>query len=362
MARVTFPFAAFVNQEELKLGLVLNVINPKIGGLLIKGAKGTGKSSFVYALPDILPKITVVKGCPFGCNPADPTNMCDDCRTKGTLTGEEKTMRVITLPLGTTEDRLIGSVNIEEILTKGIKALQPGMLAMANQNILYIDEINLLPDHITDDILDAAASGWNTIEREGLSVVHPARFVLIGSMNPEEGELRPQILDRLALSVDMQMIQDEHERTDVVKRNLSFENDPVAFNESFSAEQQSLKERIKKAKALLPDVAIPEQLLEAIAAGCARLEVDGMRPDVIIAKTALTIAAYETRTVVSESDIVKAAILVLSHRTRKGGFQSPATKEEITETFQQTAAKYRGRGEGLFKAGAVRDKKKQLKN
>lgn len=361
MARVTFPFTAFVNQDELKLGLVLNVINPKIGGLLIKGAKGTGKSSFAYALPAILPNISVVQDCPFNCNPSDPTNICDECRKKPSLAVEEQAMRVITLPLGTTEDRLIGSIKIEEIISKGIKALQPGILAMANQNILYIDEINLLPDHITDDILDAAASGWNTIEREGFSIVHPARFVLVGSMNPEEGELRPQILDRLALSVEMKMIQDENERTEVVKRNLSFENDPAGFNEEFAAEQQALKEKIAQAKVLLADVAISESLLRAIAGGCARLEIDGMRPDVIITKAAMTVATYESRTAVSESDIVRAAILVLSHRTRKGGFQPPATKEEIENTFRQTVAQNRGKGVGLFKTGDSIGKKKEIR-
>jgi Mg-chelatase subunit ChlI len=358
MAKVLFPFTAFVSQEDLKLALLLNVINPRIGGLLIRGAKGTGKSSFVYSLPDVLPEIKVVKDCPFNCNPNDPTNLCSDCRTKSNLTQEKRPMKVIILPLGTTEDRLIGSMNIEQIMTKGIQALQPGVLAIANQNILYIDEINLLPDHITDDILDAAASGWNTIERENISVTHPARFILIGSMNPEEGELRPQILDRLALSVEMVTIKDESERTQVIKRNLLFENDPVGFNQMFASEQQALKTKIIEAKSLLPKVTISEALLNAIAAGCAKLEVDGMRPDVIITKTALTIAAYEGRTEVSEQDILKASYFVLSHRTRKGGFQSPATKDEVENTFRQTLAKYRGKEGETFKISEPQDKKK----
>lgn len=358
MAKILFPFSAFVNQEDLKLALLLNVVNPKIGGLLIRGAKGTGKSSFVYSLPDILPEITVVKDCPFNCSLNDPTNMCDDCRSKINPATETKPMRVITLPLGTTEDRLIGSMNIEEIMTKGIKALQPGVLAMANRNILYIDEINLLPDHITDDILDAAASGWNTIERENISVTHPARFILIGSMNPEEGELRPQILDRLALSVEAKTITDEAERVQVIKRNLLFESDPISFNKMFTSEQESLKSKISQAKALLPNITISESLLNAIAAGCAKLEVDGMRPDVIIAKTALTIAAYDNRTAVSEEDVIKASNLTLSHRTRKGGFQQPATKDEITSAFHQTLAKYRSKEGEVFKAGEAQDKKK----
>jgi Mg-chelatase subunit ChlI len=360
MSKVVFPFSAFVNQDELKLALLLNVINPKIGGVLIKGPKGTGKSSFVYALPDILPKISVVKGCPYNCNPSDPTNMCDECRSKTNLDIEEKPMRVVTLPLGTTEDRLIGSINVEEIISKGIKRLQPGILAMANQNILYIDEINLLPDHITDDILDAAASGWNTVEREGISLTHPARFVLIGSMNPEEGELRPQILDRLALSVDVKRIENENDRAEVVRRNLLFENNPLDYLELVAPEQQALSDSIIKAKTILPKVEIAESLLTAIALSCAKLEVDGMRPDVIITKTALSIAAYERRTAVAEEDVIRAAYLALSHRTRKGGFQSPATRDEIKNTFEQLMAKYRGKLNETFKVNLVKDKKKDF--
>lgn len=360
MSKVVFPFSTFVNQDELKLALLLNVINPKIGGVLIKGPKGTGKSSFVYALPDILPKISVVKDCPYNCNPNDPTNMCDDCRSKTNRETEEKPMRVISLPLGTTEDRLIGSINIEEIIKKGTKVLQPGILAMANQNILYIDEINLLPDHITDDILDAAASGWNTVEREGISLTHPARFVLIGSMNPEEGELRPQILDRLALSVDVKRIENENDRAEVVRRNLLFENNPIDYLELVAPEQQALRESIIKAKTILPKVEIAESLLTAIALSCAKLEVDGMRPDVIITKTALSIAAYEGRTAVAEEDVIRAAYLVLSHRTRKGGFQSPATRDEIKNTFEQLMAKYRGKLSETFKVNLLKDKKKDF--
>lgn len=358
MPKTLFPFTAFVNQQDLKLALLLNIVNPKIGGVLIRGAKGTGKSSFVYSLPDILPQITVAKDCPFNCNPADPTNLCSACRTKSNLQPEKRAMKVITLPLGTTEDRLIGSMNISEIMTKGIQSLQPGVLAMANQNILYIDEINLLPDHITDDILDAAASGWNTIERENISVTHPARFILIGSMNPEEGELRPQILDRLALSVEAKTITNESERVQVIKRNLLFETDPVSFTNTFVQDQQALKQKIEQAKKILPDVTISDSLLSAIASACAKLEVDGMRPDVIITKTALTIAAYDNRTAVTEPDVIKAAVLTLSHRTRKGGFQQPATKDDIENTFGQNLAKFRDTQLETFKISEAQDKKK----
>ncbi|MEM2127646.1 MAG: ATP-binding protein, partial [Candidatus Bathyarchaeia archaeon] len=198
--RPVYPFSALVGQPELKLALLLNAVNPMIGGLLIRGQKGTGKSTAVRALVDILPEISVVRGCPFNCNPFDPTNMCPTCLDKylrgNPLDAETRRMKVVTLPIGATEDRVVGSLDIEKAISEGIRALQPGLLAEANQNILYIDEVNLLPDHITDSILDAAASGWNVVEREGISVQHPSRFILIGTMNPEEGELRPQLLDR----------------------------------------------------------------------------------------------------------------------------------------------------------------------
>ncbi|MHA2395016.1 MAG: ATP-binding protein, partial [Promethearchaeota archaeon] len=200
--RTVFPFTAIVNQERLKLALLLNAINPRIGGVLIRGAKGTGKSTTVRALVDLLPEIETVQDCPFKCNPSDPTNMCEVCRLKifdNNLSVTSCKMEVVELPIGATEDRVVGTMNIERAIREGIRALEPGILAGSNQNVLYVDEINLLPDHITDVILDSAASGWNTIEREGISVRHPSRFILVGTMNPEEGELRPQLLDRLAL-------------------------------------------------------------------------------------------------------------------------------------------------------------------
>ncbi len=336
--RPNFPFAALVDQEELKLALILNAVNPRIGGLLIKGPKGTGKSTVVHSFVDLLPPIQVVSGCPFGCNPQDPTNMCTGCRRKSSqgekLPTEERRMRVVNLPLGTTEDRLVGSMNIEKFLQEGIKALQPGILALANQNILYVDEINLLPDHITDDILDAAASGWNSIEREGVSVFHPSRFILVGTMNPEEGELRPQILDRMALSVEVPNLTDEAERTEVIKRNLLFEANPGSFIRSYSKKQEELRNRIVKARDNLKNVTISEGMLRAISSACIRLEVDGLRPDIIITKAALTIASFEGRKRVERDDLLRATWLALGHRTRKGGFEQPASKEEIKRAFE----------------------------
>ena len=336
--RIVFPFTAVVDQDLLKLALILNAINPKIGGLLVRGEKGSGKSTVVRALADLLPEIKVVKGCPFNCNPEDPTNMCDVCREKfergEELPVEKRKMRVVTLPIGATEDRVIGSLDIERALKEGVRALQPGILAEANQNILYVDEINLLPDHIVDDILDAAASGWNIVEREGISIAHPSRFILVGTMNPEEGELRPQLLDRLPLSVSIRGIQDEELRVEVIKRNLEFAEDPLGFRKKYEEKQRELRDRITKAIEILPSVQIPDPILKAVAKLCLILQVDGHRPDIVIVQTARTLAAFQGRTVVEPEDINVAAKLALGHRTRRGGFEEPATYEEIDAAFK----------------------------
>ncbi|MCD6241128.1 VWA domain-containing protein [Candidatus Bathyarchaeota archaeon] len=335
--RITFPFSAIVNLEKLKLAILINAINPKIGGLLIRGPKGSGKTTIVRALADILPKIKVVKGCPFNCNPYDPTNMCPKCLEKyqkgEKLPVEEREMTVVDLPLGATEDRVVGSLDVEKAIKYGIEALEPGILAEANQNILYVDEINLLPDHIADDLLDAAATGWNVVEREGVSVRHPSRFIFIGTMNPEEGELRPQLLDRFPLSVTVERITSVEERMEIVRRNLEFENDPEGFIKKFEPYQNELRERIIRARELLPKVKLDDRLLETICKACLELKVDGMRPDIVISKAACALAALENRTEVTIEDILVAAELTLSHRTREGGFREPATPEEIREVF-----------------------------
>jgi Mg-chelatase subunit ChlI/Mg-chelatase subunit ChlD len=348
--RIVFPFSAVVSLDKLKLALLINAINPKIGGVLIRGPKGSGKTTLVRALVDILPKINVIKDCPFQCNPYDPSNMCPKCgeryRQGKELPVEQREMNVVNLPLGATEDRVVGSLDVEKAIKHGIEALEPGILAEANQNILYVDEINLLPDHIADDLLDAAATGWNIVEREGISVGHPSRFIFIGTMNPEEGELRPQLLDRFPLSVSVERISTVKERIEVVKRNIEFERDPEGFMEKHKESQEELRRRIVQARKILPKVRMPEHLLEAICKACLNLKVDGMRPDIVISKAAITLAAFENRTEVTLDDVLVASELALSHRTRQGGFLEPATPEEIKRTMEE-AVKETAKKEGM---------------
>jgi Mg-chelatase subunit ChlI len=348
---VTYPFTAIVDLDDLRLALILNVINPRIGGLLIRGSKGSGKTTAVRSLPQILSKTRKVRGCPFNCSPDDLSNMCDTCRSSysknGKLDVEEKRMRIIELPLGATEDRVVGSLDVEKAIKMGIGALEPGILAEANQNILYVDEINLLPDHIADDLLDAAATGWNIVEREGISAKHPSRFILIGTMNPEEGQIRPQLLDRLALSVEVNRIPETEDRVEVVKRNMEFEADPEGSMKKHYPSQEQLEQRIDQARKMLADVKISDKLVKVICELCLELKVDGMRPDIVIAKTARTLAAFEGRRDVVPDDVLKAAELALGHRTRKGGFLEPATSQEIKESFASKLGKekpWRGRG------------------
>jgi len=329
-----FPFTAIVGQERLKTAYLVNIVNPKIGGLLIAGVKGTGKSTIVRSVVDILPSYKVVNDCPFNCDPRHEKHLCSQCQEKDHLDTETRQMEVINLPLSVSEDRLIGSIEIEALLKTGEKRIQVGILGQANRNVLYIDEVNLLPDHIVDDILDAAASHWNTIEREGFSISHPAEFVLVGTMNPEEGDLRPQILDRFPLGVTIKTVTDPEQRVKIVKRNLLFEADSDRFLEHFQSQSLELKERIIKARKLLPDVQIPEASLVSIASACAELKVDGQRPDIVIVQVSRATAALEYRKTVEPKDVVLAAILTLAHRTRDGGLLGPPTEEEISEAFQ----------------------------
>jgi len=335
--RSTFPFTAIVGQDQLKTALILNAVNPKIGGVLIRGQKGTGKSLAVRALAEVLPEIELVPNHPFNCSPKDPTLMCEQCLEKherGENTPiQRRRMRVVTLPIGSTEDRVIGSLDIERAIKEGVRSMQPGILAEANQNILYIDEVNLLPDHIIDDILDAAASGWNVVEREAVSMAHPSRFILIGTMNPEEGELRPQLLDRFALHVDVVGVFDQKQRVEIIERNMEFAEDPRGFSGKFREQQDELKKKILNARELLPKVTVPNKMLQVVAQAMIQLQVDGHRPDIVTTASAKALAAFNGRAEVLPQDVLAVAEMAQGHRTRRGGAEEPATSEEIRSAF-----------------------------
>jgi len=335
-----FPFSAIVAQDQMKLALVLNVVNPLIGGVLIRGERGTGKSTAVRALAKLLPNIKIVKGCPFNCDPENIETLCSICKEKyekqEEMDTEEREMHVVEIPLGVTEDRVVGSLDIESAIREGVRALEPGLLAAANRNILYVDEINLLSDHIIDDLLDSAAMGINTIEREGISVTHPAKFILIGSMNPEEGELRPQILDRLGLTVDVETVKDFNLRLEILKRVDQFDLNPMQFREIFMESENALRDRITKAKEILDLVTAPPKLLQVIVKLCIDLNVETHRGEITILRCAKAIAALAGRTEVNREDIERAAMLALMHRVGKLGTTKP---EDIMKQIQSALNK-----------------------
>ena len=325
--RTVFPFTAIVGQEKMKKALILNAINPNIGGVLIRGEKGTAKSTAVRALAFLLPEIEVVADCPFNCNPYLETEMCHRCRerkAKGeVLPVIKRRMQVVDLPLGATEDRVVGTLDIERALKTGEKHFEPGILAAAHRGILYVDEVNLLDDHLVDVLLDAAAMGVNIVEREGVSFSHPAKFILIGTMNPEEGELRPQFLDRFGLCVDVEGIHDPKMRVEIVKRWLEYESDPHTMEEKWAEEEKRLRERILNAQVLLPKVSYTDETLTLIAQIALEAGVDGHRADIAMFKVAKTLAAYHGHTEITEEDIKEAADLVLPHRLRRHPFEEP---------------------------------------
>lgn len=316
-----YPFSAIVGQEDMKRALILNVISPSIGGVLIRGEKGTAKSTAVRALADVMPIRQEVEGCPFSCDPEDPSHLCEECRARGERTSKKGRMRVVNLPVSATEDRVVGTVDIEHALKHGEKRFEKGILADANRNILYVDEVNLLDDHVVDLLLDAAAMGVNSIEREGISYAHPSRFVLIGTMNPEEGDLRPQLLDRFGLVVDVAGESDTKQRMEIVKRRLSFESDPDAFVESYTDEQEALGHRIKEAQERLSGVTYSDACLLAVAELAIAIGVDGHRADITVLKAAIANAAYRGSDRVEKEDILVAARLALPHRMRRRPFE-----------------------------------------
>lgn len=320
-----YPFTAIVGQNDMKLSLILNVINPALGGVLIKGEKGTAKSTAVRALAELLPAMGSVAGCQFRCDPDEPNKLCETCADKyakgNKLEKNTIKMKVVELPVSATEDRVVGTLDIEYAIKHGEKKFEPGILASANRNILYVDEINLLDDHVVDVLLDAAAMGINTVEREGVSYSHPARFVLVGTMNPEEGDIRPQLLDRFGLSV---VVKGEHapeQRVEVIKRRLAYEKNADAFIGLYEDQQKELAAKVVKAKKVLPDVKISDNLLVAVAKLSLELGVDGHRADITVIKAAITLAAFEDRTDVIIEDIKNAAKLVLPHRMRRRPFE-----------------------------------------
>lgn len=320
----TFPFTAIIGQEEMKKALVLNVVNPRLGGVLIQGEKGTAKSTAVRALADLLPPRLCIKDCKFHDDPNDKSNWCDECHEKydnAAPETEELPMKVVELPVSATEDRVVGTLDIEAAIKEGKRSFETGILADANRNILYVDEINLLDDHVVDVLLDSAAMGINTVEREGISYSHPARFSLVGTMNPEEGDIRPQLLDRFALSVYVAGEKDLDKRAEVIKRRLEYEDDPEEFIKKWEEEQQNEVHRIQRAMKLLPQVTTSNEILRMAARISITLGVDGHRADIVLIKTAETLAAVAGHTEVTKEDLREAAHLALPHRMRRRPFE-----------------------------------------
>nr|YP_009258692.1 magnesium chelatase subunit of protochlorophyllide reductase [Coleochaete scutata]ANI25651.1 magnesium chelatase subunit of protochlorophyllide reductase [Coleochaete scutata] len=337
--RPVFPFTAIVGQEEMKLALLLNVIDPKIGGVMIMGDRGTGKSTTVRALVDLLPEIQVVANDPFNSHPYDPELMSDEVRKQ---IKENKNLEIVNtkismvdLPLGATEDRVCGTIDIEKALTEGIKAFEPGLLAKANRGILYVDEVNLLDDHLVDVLLDSAASGWNTVEREGISISHPARFILIGSGNPEEGELRPQLLDRFGMHAQVGTVKDAELRVKIVEQRAAFDQNPQNFRNSYKNAQDNLCFQINEARKLLSQIQIPYDLRVNISRICAELNVDGLRGDIVTNRAAKALAALRGRTEITPKDIMTVIPLCLRHRLRKDPLESIDSGLLVLEKFSQ---------------------------
>ncbi|BBA78815.1 magnesium chelatase, ATPase subunit I [cyanobacterium endosymbiont of Rhopalodia gibberula] len=337
--RVVFPFTAIVGQEEMKLALLLNVIDPKIGGVMIMGDRGTGKSTTVRALADLLPKIDVVADDPFNSDPNDPDLMSDcvrqQLRENIPLQVASKKVTIVDLPLGATEDRVCGSIDIEKALSEGVKAFEPGLLAKANRGIIYVDEVNLLDDHLVDVLLDSAASGWNTVEREGVSIRHPARFVLVGSGNPEEGELRPQLLDRFGMHAEIHTIKEPALRVKIVEQRSEFDKDPQKFHKEYQPQQEKLRNHLVEAQKLLKQVNIDYELRVKVSEVCSELNVDGLRGDIVTNRASKALAAFEGRTDVTVNDVGRTIVLCLRHRLRKDPLEAIDSGYKVNQTFNR---------------------------
>ena len=335
--RPIFPFTAIVGQEEMKLALLLNVVDPRIGGVMIMGDRGTGKSTAIRALAALLPEIAVVAGDPYNSSPQDPDLMSTEVLQRleqgEALPTEQRQVPMVDLPLGATEDRLCGTIDIEQALSRGVRAFEPGLLARVNRGILYVDEVNLLDDHLVDVLLDAAASGWNTVEREGVSVRHPARFVLVGSGNPEEGELRPQLLDRFGLSVDVRTVREAELRVQIVEQRSRFDGDPQGFCQTQQSRQQALQERIGQARERLAQVQLDDELCLAISQVCGELDVDGLRGDIVSNRAARALAALAGRDQVEEEDVARVMCCCLRHRLRKDPMETVDSGARVVKAF-----------------------------
>ena len=347
--RNIFPFSAIVGQERMRRALVLNAVYPQIGGVLIRGERGTAKSTAARALAALLPDLDVVADCRFGCDPDSPTTWCTECRERAdgngaTLPRTTRRTKFVDLPVSATEDRVVGTLDIELAIQKGIRRFDPGVLASANRGLLYVDEVNLLDDHVVDLLLDSAAMGVNVVEREGISFSHPSRFILVGTMNPEEGDLRPQLLDRFAFSVDIQGIHDQMARMQILERNLQFESDPEGFYAEWEPREKVLSQEIDRARKILPEVKYRQSDLAAIAGMVGSLGVDGHRADLVILKGARAHAALQGRTHITKEDILLAAELALPHRLKKQPFQEDGSvsAKDLSERLDRAESEFPG--------------------
>ncbi|GIJ47613.1 hypothetical protein Val02_44990 [Virgisporangium aliadipatigenens] len=334
-----FPFSAIVGLDDLRLALLLNAVSPGIGGVLVRGEKGTAKSTMVRALAALLPPVTTVVGCRFGCDPAAPDAVCPDGPHDPGAPAATAAARLVELPVGATEDRVVGALDLQRALTEGVRAYEPGLLAAAHRGVLYVDEVNLLPDHLVDLLLDAAAMGRSYVERDGVSVRHAARFLLVGTMNPEEGELRPQLLDRFGLTVDVAAPRQPSARAEVVRRRLAYEAAPEEFAGRWDTDEAALAGHIAAARERLPGVLLPDAELTRIATVCAAFDVDGLRADIVVARTAVALAAWHGRPRVIEADVRDAARLALPHRRRRDPFDAPGLDEgQLDKAMEEARA------------------------